>query len=436
MFLNTNSYSSECFVIGIDVSKFKSDFCILGTDNTVFKRGVVQHNSVSMHAVLKIFEEAEGFYGVNAVCIMEATSYYHRPMYQFLKEHGYTVIVINPIQSGSIKNINIRNMKNDKVDAYRLALLYKLNAIKPSNIPEGIISGLRSICRYHVAMTDDLVRYRSRLVAFIEQSIPGYMTVFSDIIGNASLTVLEKFSSPTAMLNADEVNLTEIIKTASHKQIKYASQKAKQIKAIAIKASEIGVHRQEDNYLIPSIISIIRMLQKNIIGTNNEIKRLFKENEYLAETATLLKTIPGVADFSAAVLISEIGDISTFTNAKQLVAYFRLDPSQHQSGNFSGTRMKLSKRGSPYLRYIINMVAIKNAYKMRNGKCLNPVTAEYYEQKRATKGPKTALCAVMRKMVNVIFAVLRDKKPFEYRTPEEHRQIMCLHASMASKISA
>ena len=50
----------------------------------------------------------------------------------------------------------------------------------------------------------------------------------------------------------------------------------------------------------------------------------------------------------------------------------------------------------------------------------NPVLAAYYEKKKAVKPPKIAKCACMRKMILIIFAVLRDQKPFELRDPIEH----------------
>ena len=49
---------------------------------------------------------------------------------------------------------------------------------------------------------------------------------------------------------------------------------------------------------------------------------------------------------------------------------------------------------------------------------------EFYHQKCVNKPKKVALGAVMRKLVNIIFAVLRDKKPFELRTPEEHEELL------------
>jgi len=60
----------------------------------------------------------------------------------------------------------------------------------------------------------------------------------------------------------------------------------------------------------------------------------------------------------------------------------------------------------------------------------NPVLAGYYEKKCNEKPNKVALAAVMHKLTNIIFAVLRDQKPFELRTPEQHaRRLGMLHAA-------
>jgi hypothetical protein len=54
---------------------------------------------------------------------------------------------------------------------------------------------------------------------------------------------------------------------------------------------------------------------------------------------------------------------------------------------------------------------------------INPVLHEYYQKKKESKLKKVALGAVMHKVSNIIFAVLRDSKPYELKTPEEHRAL-------------
>ena len=392
--MKAKMYPQTIPVMGIDVSKDKSDYCILDTDNRVVRRGVVKHTLDSMNKFLNMLSVTCSELDAKPVCIMEATAHYHRILYKQLVDNGYTVMVINPIQSGSIK------------------------------IPEGVLSQLRSLSRFHMTLTDDIADHIIRLRACVEQSFPGFEEVFSKLKGKTPLAVLEKYPTPAAVLSASDDELIELMSKASRKGVCYAKPRVKNLKSAAETALKIGLDRPEDEILIPALIAIIHQLQESLNKADAEIAELIKNNDHLKEQTDLLKSIPGVGDHSAAALLAEIGDISLFSNAKQLTAYFGLDPAQRQSGKFNGTRTKLSKRGSSYLRRVISMVAVKNAFKQKNGTYVNPVLAEYYKNKCEYKEKKTALCAVMRKLVHIIFAVLRDRKPFELRTPEEHERLI------------
>lgn len=144
----------------------------------------------------------------------------------------------------------------------------------------------------------------------------------------------------------------------------------------------------------------------------------------LSPIIDLLCSIPGIGILTAATILAEVGDFSAFSKPNKLVAFFGIDPSVNQSGEFTGTRNKMSKRGSRLLRRVIFTTALANIRSKRNGEKTNPVMHEFYHQKCVSKPKKVALGAVMRKLVNIIFAVLRDRKPFELRTPEEHEELL------------
>ena len=122
---------------------------------------------------------------------------------------------------------------------------------------------------------------------------------------------------------------------------------------------------------------------------------------------TQLTTITGIGSTLAAVILSEIGgDIRRFSSPAKLAAYAGVDPTVKQSGDFSGTRMKMSKRGSPYLRRAIWLASTVAAFK-------DPVIHALYERKRAEgKDHMTVIGHVCRKMISIIFAVLRDNTPY------------------------
>ena len=186
-------------VAGVDVSKRFSDLCILAPDNSVFRRARIIHDLTGMQGSLILLEEAEKAFDAKPVVVMESTSHYHRLLWQFMTEAGYEVIVINPIQSGGLKNIHVRKVKNDKVDACKIAMLYRLKLLRPSNMPVRAIADLWALSRQHQDIWDDITLQVNRLTAILDQAFPGYDAIFSRTTAVGSLAVMEHY--PTLSKN-------------------------------------------------------------------------------------------------------------------------------------------------------------------------------------------------------------------------------------------
>jgi len=173
-------------------------------------------------------------------------------------------------------------------------------------------------------------------------------------------------------------------------------------------------------------INIVLTLQQNIDKIFEAINQLVQQSSQtqpsISENINLLQSIPGIGFLTAATILAEIGDFKKFSKPNKLVAFFGIDPSVNQSGQFVGSKNKMSKRGSKILRRILFTIALANIRTKRDSKPCNPVLLEYYQKKCQQKPKKVLFCAVMRKLICIIFAVMRDKKPFELRTPEEHIQ--------------
>ena len=134
----------------------------------------------------------------------------------------------------------------------------------------------------------------------------------------------------------------------------------------------------------------------------------------------LIETFKGAGFLSAVSLMGEIGDFSAFSKPKQLFAYFGLDPAVKQSGKFEGTKVQMSKRGSAIARRVIHTLTLQSISTSRNGEAKNPVLRDHYLKKCESKPKLVAMGAVSHKVCNMIFAILRDNKPFEIITPQEH----------------
>lgn len=137
-------------------------------------------------------------------------------------------------------------------------------------------------------------------------------------------------------------------------------------------------------------IEQIRSLEASVDVFDAEIARL------LSGFDTQLTAITGIGPTLAAVILSEIGgDIRRFSSPAKLAAYADVDPTVKQSGDFSGSRMKMSKRGSPCLRRAIWLASTVAAFK-------DPAIHALYERKRAEgKDHMTVIRHVCRKMISI-----------------------------------
>jgi len=97
-------------------------------------------------------------------------------------------------------------------------------------------------------------------------------------------------------------------------------------------------------FQLKQILKQIEFIEGQVADIDSQIA------DYMERSASYITTIPGVGSVLGVVIVSEIGDVTRFSSPSKLVAYAGLDASVKQSGDFEGSQMHISKRGSPYLR--------------------------------------------------------------------------------------
>lgn len=152
-----------------------SIMCIIAPDNAILFQMRINHNIKGLKHALQELEKIKTQFNEAPVVLMESTAHYHRIIAQFFQNAGYEVIVINPIQSGILRNVNIRNVKNDKIDAHRIALLYRLKILHTSNQPNDVLTDIRELCRQRSELMSTHTSYTNRLIALLDQAFPGYV---------------------------------------------------------------------------------------------------------------------------------------------------------------------------------------------------------------------------------------------------------------------
>ena len=417
-------------VAGIDVGKRFSEMAVLSPSNEVCARIRINHDSYSnFERAFELLRKAEKDFAAKPVVVMESTGHYHKILFQSLIKIGYQVCVVNPIQTDSIKNIRVRKVKNDKVDARRIALLYRFEQLRGTNIPAEDIDCLRSLCRHYYKLSDQVTAYKNRLLSIVDQLFLSFTDVFKDVASATSLAILEKYPTPEDILSADKDSLITLIKKISRQGLKWAAGRYELLCEKARCFSPLSIDSIANTAMLKANISMIRTLEQSLKEALEAVHKLLvqdssKEMPLLSLAIDTLCSIPGIELLTAATIVAEIGVFSSFSKPGKLVAYFGIDPSVNMSGQFEGTKNKMSKRGSRFLRRVLFTTALANIRKKSNGEVNNPVLYEYYHKKCISKPKMVALGAVMHKLIDIIFAVLRDRKPFVLRTPEEHAKML------------
>ena len=373
-------------------------------------------------AVTKI-KEAQEMYSLKSRCFLESTGIYHIPLLYFLSDKGFDCTVINPIITKNSTNMNIRKLHNDKFDSKKAAKVGLDTSLKTSIIPDDDIIDLRNLVRDYYYFKDLQSAIVLKLNAELRVSFPAYLKVFSKITTQTSLKLLDAYPIASDMLEAPKDEIVKTIQSTARFGEKYALSKYHAICSAARDAAVFGRALPSNAIRIRLYIDSYRVYQKHL---NSILEELHKAVDKLQGTPaydriSLLQSLRGVGFLSAVVLIAEMGSFDLFSSPKKLYAYFGLDPAVKQSGKFNGDKVHMSKRGSSLARRILHMIALNNLKVDKGTKSpANPVIYDYYIGKCAGKKKIVAVGAVMHKICNIIFAMLRDNKPFEIITPQEH----------------
>ncbi|WP_157801074.1 IS110 family RNA-guided transposase, partial [Bacillus solitudinis] len=163
-------------------------------------------------------------------------------------------------------------------------------------------------------------------------------------------------------------------------------------------------------------INILLQYKEHLSTLESEIDALAKE----VEEYTIIKSIPGIGEKIAATIISEIGEIDRFDHPKKLVAFAGVDPSVFESGKFTATKNRITKRGSSRLRHALYMgvrCAIRDCRKKKTSDEIiprNKKLREFYDKKRDEGKPfKVAVIACVNKLLHWIFALLKSNTLFQ-----------------------
>lgn len=382
------------FYVGIDIGKETHEASVID------EQGTLQGRSIRFTNTMVDYQGFLAWLPKHPVKMaMEATGHYWLPLYDFLKSKDFEITVLNPLQTEAHRRSKIRKTKTDKRDSLIIADLLRTRAVSPSYIPDEWIHQIREITRFRFNLIDTVSDLKRQILCVLDKVFPEFESLFSSVFLKSARALLREGTMPEELAGMDLSELAQLLSSSSHGR--FGIQKAQDVKSAA--AASVGVSYLKDSGKVQlrCLLAHLEFLQSQIEEVDKHIQQLMAQKE------SFLTTIPGINQVLAATITAEIGDINRFDSPTKLAAFAGIDPSVFASGKFTGTRMAMSKRGSPYLRRAL-WIASATARRF------DPELAAFYQRKLAEgKHPNTALGAVCRRLLNRVYSIVKEQRPYQ-----------------------
>ena len=372
------------YYVGIDISKYKHDFCIISnTGEVIVENSSFENNKKGFQSLL---EQLKPYDKSQVHIAFEATGHYSMNLELFLTDKEFSFMKINPlIIKQFLKTRSLRRTKTDKTDALNIAEYLMSVPYKPNSLLLYHIYSLKSLCRTREQLIKERSKFAVLLTNELDKSFPELKPFFNNIISSTLLFILDKYKNPSHIALMKDYDSIRCISRGKFTYAKFAK-----LKELA--KNTVGYHDDNTDLLISTYVSLYNYFNDKIVPIDKQISTIIKELN------PSILSIPGIGEISAASIISEYGDISCFSSPAKMLAFAGLEPSINQSGTLESNG-KMVKHGSGHLRYVLMNTSLTLLK-------FNPIFYDFYLKKRSEGKPhRVALSHVCKKLVRLIYTL-------------------------------
>ncbi|OKA31342.1 IS110 family transposase [Bacillus cereus] len=351
--------------------------------------------------------------GLSVVFGLEDVGGYGRALAKYLVDHEQVVKEVNPALSFLERKSQVMIQKNDSWDAECVAriLVNKFNQL-PDAKPNDLFWSIQQLVSRRNALVKAQSALKNQLHIQLNHHYPSYKKFFSELDGKTALAFWQQYPSPSCLEGTNIKRLTAFLLDVSNNtcSIKKASDILKLVKEDGHTMKE---YQETRDFLVRSIVRDIEFKKTEMKYIERELKQLVNLLDYQ------LETMPGIELVTASALIAEIGDVRRFSNANKLARFAGIAPVYFGSGGKGKTHK--SKQGNRALHALFYNLAVQQVQVAKGSKLpRNPVFHAYYQKKlKEGKTKGQALVCIMRRLVNIIYGMMKYKTAYELPIVEE-----------------
>lgn len=364
-----------------------------GNDTETFRFFNTRKGFTTFWEKLCRFKKQEGL--EDAVIGFESTGSYAEPFSNFLRKKPVKLVQVNPVHTKRIKELtgNSPN-KTDKKDPRVIADVICLGHALTMVVPQGPAAELRRLTHARERSIKVRTAANNQLQDLVYVIFPELLNIIKPSTKTGAY-LLENYPSPEDIVSLGQEPLAEIVTKISRG--KFTTQKALALFEAA--QTSVGI-KEGKTSIIMEIKHHIAMIEQHNQFIGNLEKEMHVYLEQIPYSQNIL-SIKGIGAVTTSGLIGEVGDFKAFDTISEIMKLAGLDLYEISSGSHRGQR-RISKRGRPLMRKLLFFAAI-NA--VRSGGIMHD---KYHQMLDRGMIKIKALVAISRKILGLIFAIVRD----------------------------
>lgn len=394
-------------IYGIDVaSEVHVVAGVDGDGEVALKATKVEETGPGHDKLLEVLGEPAG-----ALVVMEATGHYWKNLFARLSTAGFQVAVVNPLAVRRFADSMMTRAKTDAADAMLIARFALATRPRPAPMLDEQLEELREMMRLRDRWVQDLGDRVRQLHRLVDLGFPEFTRHVKDLSTGIATALLGRCPTAAAFRQVKPSTLAKLKYDGRH----YVPEDLAADVIAAAKHSAGMHHGPAYQVGVRTACEDIDVLRGRIREADRNIGKLIEGSELGA----LLQSIDGIGPTTAARILAEFGDPSTYASGDAFAAHFGVVPATNHSGKSTPHRAGTTHLGDARLRakmWMPTLTAVKR----------NPWLMVFYDRLVAAGKPaKVALVASMRKLATAIYSVAKSRRAFVPRLPATASQTTC-----------
>jgi transposase len=397
---------NNTLVVGMDIGSEFNAACFMDKEGNVFGRYPTIYNSRKGFDYFQtMLTKTRRKHKLTDVLIgMEPTGHYWRKIAFFAKEKGYEVRFVRTTAVKHQRELDeSSSAKSDIKDAFTIGNITREGKYIDTVIEESVFRNLRTLAHVRERTLRSSIGSTHVLQAVLDDYFPELKEIFWSIKAKGVMALLANYPFPEDIRNAGLPVITALLEP-TNKRKRQAREKAHQIYQAAQESVGLKTIGIADRVRLAICLEEVKRSEARIKDIDRAIKELLKQ----IPLAVYILSLPGVGPISCGIFLGELGNPEYFKNPRQIIKYAGYDPKENDSGSRVGRKI-ISKKGRWLLRKVLFFMALGVVQR-------SSFFRGYYEHKKTglhrQLKKKEALCAVILKLIGVIFALMRDRRMF------------------------